>query len=228
MTTEMPTRGPLLLVAALASAAAGLVHAAAAGAHTGVANLGVLFALAAALQLGWAALVVVHPVRLLLLAGAALNAAMILAWAMAITVGWPVVAAMADPIPVGFQDLAAAILAAVAVVGALMAWQGARVPAWFGAAPASALATVLLLGLAVPAVAGSQTLRHAHHGDDHAHTDDHAHDDGHIPADDDGDHAHDDDGDHPPAAGSAYDHDDPIISLDDPRLSDNQRLPPRR
>ena len=227
MTTEMTARGSALIVAALASAAAGLVHGAAAGSHTGVATLGTLFALAAALQLGWAALVVIHPTRWLLVSGAGLNAAMVLAWAMSRTVGWPVVESMAQAGSVGFQDLAAAMLAGAAVTGALVAWIGIRLPRWLGAAPASALATVVLLGLAVPAVATSHTHDHDHtEGHDHDHVDDVAsgvHDHDHTEV-----HDHDEAGDHDHAAegevaGTAYDPDDPVISLADPRLTENQR-----
>ena len=50
-----------LLVAAFASAGAGLVHAAAAGSHNDDAALAWLFAVTAVLQLGWAALVLVRP-----------------------------------------------------------------------------------------------------------------------------------------------------------------------
>jgi hypothetical protein len=233
MTTELSARGTLLLVAAASSAAAGLVHAAAAGSHADVATLGTLFASAAAAQLGWAILVVVHPARWLLLAGGAMHALMLGAWAAARTVGWPVVDAMAEASAVGFQDLAAAVLAAVALVGAMGAWVGLETPSWLRAAPASALATVMVLGLAVPAMAADDAHDHGDHG--HAHDDAHLHgpDDDH----DEGDHAHGDDEAHHDEAhddeahghggadghGDADDHDDPIISLDDPRLSENQR-----
>jgi hypothetical protein len=234
MTTDMTARGPLLLVAAVASAAAGLVHAAAAGSHNEIASLARLFALAAALQLGWAALVVIHPKRWLAGAGMAVNASMVLAWAMSRTVGWPVIEAMSTPSSVGASDLVAVALAVVATVAAGAAWIGVQLPRAVAAAPVSALATVLLLGAAVPAMAADDSHDHGH-GGDHAHHADGDHADGDHG---DGDHAdHGDgvhaDGDHAPGehddghghdgAGSAYDHSDPIISFDDPRLTANQR-----
>jgi hypothetical protein len=64
-TDDRPTRAgaPLLVGAAMAAAAAGLVHAAAAGSHDGQRSLMWLFALTAAVQLGWAALTVARPGR---------------------------------------------------------------------------------------------------------------------------------------------------------------------
>ena len=71
-----------LLVAAFASAGAGLVHAAAAGSHNDDAALAWLFAVTAVLQLGWAAIVLVRPWSAVVAAGIALNAACVVAWVL--------------------------------------------------------------------------------------------------------------------------------------------------
>ncbi|HEY2998043.1 MAG TPA: hypothetical protein VGJ43_05675, partial [Acidimicrobiales bacterium] len=71
--------GPLA-VAAVASAGAGLIHAAAAGSHADDRTLAVLFALGAAAQAGWALAAIRRAGRRVALAGAAVNAAMVLAW----------------------------------------------------------------------------------------------------------------------------------------------------
>ena len=231
MSTEVRARGTYLLVAAAAAAAAGLVHAAAAGSHAEVPTLGTLFALTALAQFGWAVLVVVRPARWLVLVGAALGGGALLAWVAGATVGWPVVAAMADPAPVGIQDLVAAALAAVTLVAATAAWIGVPAPTWLPAAPAGALATVLVLGLAVPAMA----VDHGHaHGPGHA--EDHAHDDGHGSSPHDHADGEADGHEHgtgpqvdgrASVVGTAYDPDDPVVSLDDPRLTEAQRAAAR-
>ena len=229
-----PATGPLI-VAAGASGAAGVLHVAAVGAHTDVATLPILFAAAATLQIGWAVGAFVRPNPPLLLLGAAINATMVIAWAMARTVGWPVVEAMAAPGTVGLADLAAALLAVVALGAALVGWLGISVPSWAGPTPGSAFATVVLIVsiAAVPAVASD-----AGHDHDGASTPGNGHD--HHPVDTDSDHptadaapgtpgdAHEHTPTGDPAApdeevGSPYDTDDPVISLYDPRLSEGQR-----
>lgn len=205
-----------LAAAAAASAGAGLVHAAAAGTHNGDATLVWLFAVTAAAQLVWAALVLMHSNRLLVVAGIALNLGAFGAWVLSRTVG--LVGPLAEVEAVGTQDLLAAVLGGVAGGAALFALtrQSTIMRLNLGAA---GLATALVLALAVPAMAAEHTHGPSH---EHAHNDAasaHAHDEGTNDHDqatsgqaDDG-HAH---ADEATAEG-------PIISLDDARLSDAQR-----
>jgi hypothetical protein len=211
-TDDRPTRAgaPLLVGAAMAAAAAGLVHAAAAGSHDGQRSLMWLFALTAAVQLGWAALAVARPGRSAAAAGIVLNGAFVAAWAVSRMRGLPVIDALSEREPVGAQDAIAAVAGGLAVLLAAAHLAGARLPAALRAAPAGAIAGVAFLALAVPGMAAEHT-----HGPSHDH--DHGHGetadgdlvDGEIAA-----HGHDDDHDHD--AG-------PIISLQDPRVTDDQR-----
>jgi hypothetical protein len=186
-------------LAAACSIGAGLVHAAAAGTHGGDLSLVRLFALTAALQGGAGIAVLVSPSRRNLLGGAALNVAALGAWVLSRTAGLPRIDSLADVQPVGTQDLAAALLAGVAVLAAVLALRptastvGARNVRWL-----SALAVVpAVVGMAAP----------------HAHDASHDHDHGHQPeaaasasasTGDDGTATHGHDGDEP--RGSAADH----------------------
>ncbi len=209
------------LVAAAASAGAGLVHAAAAGSHGGDSTLMWLFALTAAAQLAWAGAMVLRPGRGVAAAGIVLNGAAALAWASSRTVG--LVGPLRSVEAVGTQDLVAAVLATIAAIAAGIALRapGVTRPA---STVAVGLASALVLVLAVPAMAAEHTHGPSHehgHGDaevvasGHAHSDDRAHDD---KAAADGDHGaggHADTG-QPVATG-------PISSVDDVRLTKVQR-----
>lgn len=222
-------------LAAAASAAAGLVHATAAGTHTGDRQLVVLFAITAVAQLAWAAAAIVRPSRLVLLAGVALNGAAALAWVLSRSSGLPVIDSLSQQEEVGAQDLIAALLGAVAAVGALLAVvnpvrRSAR------AAPAL-LAGAAVFALAVPAMAVEHThgASHAHsHGEDsaeqgHEHADDAAREATREErrrerrerreAEEEGGSGHD----HGDDTGASEEGSGPIISLDDPRVTAEQR-----
>jgi hypothetical protein len=198
-----PPSAGALYVAALASAGAGLIHAAAAGAHAGDRVTVVLFAMVAVAQVGWAAVALQRPERAVALVGAGLNAALVLAWLATRTVGLPLLDALREPEAAGVQDTVCAGLGLVAAGLALVAvvrprWRAGAMPPL----AASALA-VLVVALAVPTMAAD----HAHGGDEHDHesgaeetaaghehaASDDAHEDG-APEADDGatDHDHDD------------------------------------
>src|SRR5690349_15258301 len=169
MTTTVPksasTPGlrPALVVAAAASAGAGLVHAAAAGSHSGGGSLVWLFAICAAAQLGWAALVLALPRRAVLVVGAGINGAAVVAWFLSRTVGLPLVDALADAERIGTQDLVAAMLGAVAVGAAVLVLTQ---PFTLRSMPSawSAMVVVGVVALVVPAMA----VGHTHAGHDHA------------------------------------------------------------
>jgi hypothetical protein len=144
---------PALWASALASAGAGLIHAVAAGAHGGDRVMVVLFALAAVAQVAWAAIALQAPRRGVALAGAGLNAALVLAWLATRTMGLPLVDAVREPEALGVQDTVCAALGLAAAGLALVAFVR---PGW-GAAALSPLAgaalAVVVVALAVPAMA---------------------------------------------------------------------------
>jgi hypothetical protein len=227
-----------ITVAAAASAAAGLVHATAAGTHTGDRQLVVLFALTAVAQLAWAAAALVRPTRLVLFIGIALNGAAALAWVLSRSFGLPIIDSLSQPEEVGVQDLIAAALGGLAAVGALLAVVN-PVRRSAHAVPAI-LAGAAVFALAVPAMAVEHTHGASH---DHGHGEDTT-EDGH-------DHRTDADADREATReqrrqerrerreaeeegeGEGHDHGDgsggsetgsgPIISLDDPRVTPDQR-----
>jgi hypothetical protein len=210
--TRRPTTW--LLVSAFASAGAGLVHASAAGSHNGDTAVAWLFALTAVLQLGWAALVVVRPWTLLVIAGAVLNAACVIAWVLSRTVG--LAGPLAGVEDVGAPDAIAALLATIACITAVVVLlAGARATARLDV-PVLMVSVVAILALVVPAMAAP----HTH--DDHDH--------GNIAvaaADAATGHQHDHTASattpHAHADASAVDDTAPIVSLADARLTEAQR-----
>jgi hypothetical protein len=219
-----PAARPGVAVAGVASIAAGLVHAAAAGNHEGDATLVWMFALCAAAQLLWGvvAIVTIQPARPVLLAGLVINGGAVVVWALSRTVGIPFVGVLAEVESVGRQDLGAALFAAVSVLAicALLV-RPQRAPrlafGWVGG-----LAVVALLA-ALPAMSAEHAHEHGgggHANGDHAHEeagaahdDDHEHEegseDGHGHAEGE-DHADGEDhGDHDDGDGDGHaDHDD--------------------
>jgi hypothetical protein len=110
-------------MAAALSVGAGLVHAAAAGTHGGDRTMVLLFAACAVAQVLVGAAVAVAPGkgRRALVSLAVVNLACAAAWAISRTTGLALVAALAEPEPVGTQDLVAALLAVGASGAALLA-----------------------------------------------------------------------------------------------------------
>ena len=199
-----------------ASAGAGLVHAAAAGSHSGDHTLALLFAVTAAVQLGWAAVAVARPLRATLAAGIIVGAA-VAAWALSRTVGLPLVESLREVEAVGTQDLLAAILGAVAVAAAGPALVGTR-PTGSAPLPAPRLAP-----LALPASWCSpspcrawppRTPTAASHGDEVA-----AGAERPVITTSDDAHAHTPSMDHGAAHKDMAHHERRIISIDDPRLT---------
>jgi hypothetical protein len=204
--------------AAAASAAAGLVHATAAGTHAGNRQLVVLFALTAVAQLAWAGVTAFRPSRVVLILGAALNGAAALAWVLSRTIGLSAIESLAEPEPVGFQDLTAAVLGAVAAAAAVVALVRSERSGWASrpTAPVPAfLAGAAVLALAIPAMAVEHT-----HGPSHEHG--HAHP-GTETATAGDDHAHPATDDHHDETANADAPSGPIISVDDPRVTAAQR-----
>ncbi|HKY16202.1 MAG TPA: hypothetical protein VJM33_14845 [Microthrixaceae bacterium] len=209
-------------IAALMSAGAGLVHAAAAGTHSSDRTLMILFSAMAVAQVGWAALAQARPTRGVLTLGVAVNGVAVAAWVLSRTTGLPWPESLQEVEAVGRQDLLAAVLGGLAVFGAMLAMRPVRDAAGTPARAATTpvvLAGVLALGLAFPGMVSQHS-----HGDDHAH----GAGEGEAAAGHDHDEAAADDHGHDEAAGADH-HDDaahddsPMISVDDERLTKAQR-----
>jgi hypothetical protein len=175
--------------AGLASLGAGAIHATAVGLHGEHRQAAIAFALLAAFQLGWGALALLRAPRALVALGAVGNAAAVAGWVAAKTSGIGFVDGLEAAESPGFADTTAAVLAGVAVLGAvayLVAPGRLRLPVLAGAVPAGIATGALAIGAMVAATGDT----HAH-GDDHVTTsaassgDDHAH----TSSGDDDDHA---------------------------------------
>jgi len=213
------TAAPVVLVAAAASLGAGLVHAAAAGTHAGADTLVRLFAVTAAVQVAWAAVALARPARAVLGLGVLINGGAVVAWALSRTRGLPWPAELEVVEDVSAQDAIAAALGALAAVGALAALVRPALGLRRPGAPlplGAVLAGVAVLALAVPGMAAPHGSGASHDHDGGAGSDHH----GGVAADD----HHDGDavavGDHHDDVAAT---DGPIISLDDPRVTDEQR-----
>jgi hypothetical protein len=135
----------VLAAAAAASAGAGLVHAAAAGSHADDPALAWIFALCAVAQIGWAGLVAVRPDRSVVVGGVVLNA------------GCVAVSVLGAAEPASFQDVLAAVLAGIAVIGGTISLVGQRRVVRHADVPAIAVSCFLVLALAVPAMAAGHS-----------------------------------------------------------------------
>ncbi|HEX4902700.1 MAG TPA: hypothetical protein VFV42_07815 [Acidimicrobiales bacterium] len=189
---------PAATLAAVASAAAGAIHAAAAGSHAELTTLSRLFAVAAVAQIGWAAASLRRPGRPTVLAGVAINLAALGAWGVTRSAGLDAIEGLERSQSVGFADGLAAVLAVVAALGAALS---------LGATVVPRVARVAVPALvAVIAVATVPAMATPHDHGDHAHDGEVAaghHDDpGHV-HDDSHDHGDDDHHDSDPAAPSA-------------------------
>jgi len=121
LTRSWILRHPLVAAAAVSSAGAGLVHAAAAGTHSAEVVAAVLFAITAVLQVAWAFYYVADPRRLSAIFGMLLNGSFAVMWLLSRTVGLPIPEALAEVEHVGIQDGIAAMLGLVAATCAAVA-----------------------------------------------------------------------------------------------------------
>lgn len=156
-----PGPGHPLLLAGAASAGAGIVHVAAAGAeHDRAAGALVLLGLGLA-QLGWGAWAATRPpTRAAALAGLAVGLVALGGWAVAVTVGLPVPEALAEPLEPAVPDTLAALLAATSLAGI-----GRRLLVARGAGegpPAGRVATIAPVAVAVVALAAVVAVPGAH------------------------------------------------------------------
>ena len=152
----------VLRVAAIASIAAGAIHATAAGAHSEHRSAVIAFVLTAVAQIGWGVWAFSRSGRLVAAAGIAVNAAALGGWIMAKTSGIGFVTGLDTKESVQFADGLGAALALVAVLGALVSL-APRLSLATGAHPALVgVAGVAVIALAIPGMV--RTGSHSHEG----------------------------------------------------------------
>lgn len=138
-------------LAGSATVAAGLVHAAAAGAHPGDRDLTLLFAGSAAVQVVVGMATLLRPGRVALVAVIALNVAAAGVWGASRLGGLPFVGSLQHRQTVGLQDGMAVLAEVVAVIAAVLALR--TVPR-LAAVPMGSLSPLLALAL-VPVLVGT-------------------------------------------------------------------------
>jgi hypothetical protein len=192
MPSEEPTQPTLsrrpssLALAGLASIAAGIIHATAAGAHSEHRQTVIAFAATATFQVGWGVWALLRSGRLLALLGAAGNAAAVGGWVLAKTNGISFIDGLEDKEGAQFADTLCAALAGVAALAALATALGlfglarrAPRPSFVG------LAAVAAVAISVPGMVATGSHSHAEgEGEGHGHgaaeeaADGHGHADG--------------------------------------------------
>ena len=118
-TNRALARSGRLVVLAVCSAGAAVIHASVCSEHFHeFFAFGVFFVFAAALQAVWAVLICLRPTRALLLVGAAGNVFVVLLWSVSRTFGLPIGPEIWHPEAVSTLDVIATLLEAALVVGA--------------------------------------------------------------------------------------------------------------
>ena len=149
-----------LLVAGAASLTAGIVHAAAIGAHHDHPQAAQWFAIVAMFQLAWGVAAIVWPSRRLAIFGIGLNVALVIGWAVAKTKGIPFISGLDVPEGVQFAD---ALCAALAFYAAMETTTYALHPRRVPARPKLAnFSAGLLIALAFPGMVEAGNHVHAH------------------------------------------------------------------
>ncbi len=164
-TTIDPTWAFVLAVLSLAAA---LIHSAAAAEHTGISPLVQLFAVSAAIQGGWALLVIARPRRDTLAVGFAVNLVFAAVYCTSLVIALPALGIDAAQ-SVGFQDLTCVLLEGALIIGTgyLLAPRTV-VPSFrkLSLVPAAALLVGVML-LAVPTLAAGHSHDEAAAGHTH-------------------------------------------------------------
>jgi hypothetical protein len=168
------TRQREMAVAGYASLGAGAIHAVAIGMHSEHRPAMLAFTAVAAFQLGWGALALTRADRWLAAVGAAGNTLVIGGWILAKTTGIGFVGGLERAEGVQLADALAALLAGVAVGGAVLGLRE-RTAGAASSRTARPVISSAALGIAVLAVVGMATAGTHTHDDDHAHSGDDAH-----------------------------------------------------
>ncbi|MFZ6002883.1 MAG: hypothetical protein ACOYXM_03025 [Actinomycetota bacterium] len=153
-------------VAGAASLAAGAIHAAAIGVHSEHRQAVLAFTLVAAVQIGWGALALARPGRVMIALGGLANLLVVAGWVVAKTNGIWFVDGLDEKEAIQTADVLAAGLAAFSVLAAVgLAWSG--VSRWAGRPVLMGSLAVLVSAVAVPGMVSAGT--HAHsEGEAHA------------------------------------------------------------
>ena len=164
---DPPSRAatPWLVVAGFASLGAGAVHAAAAGAHGEHPQAVFVFTALAVVQLVWGGVAIRQRDAVVAWAGVAVGLTAVAGWALAKTVGLPLVDGLESVEPVQLADVSAAVLAAVAAVLSAVAVgrsRGLRLPTWVPAVVVVAVATVGTVATSGHHHEGTAALGHVH------------------------------------------------------------------
>lgn len=154
------TIAPALAVAACASIGAGVIHAAAIGIHSEHRQAVITFTAVAAAEIGWGVLALLTSNRRVVIAGAVANSIWFAGWVLAKTSGIGFINGLDVVESVQFADFAAAMLAAVAVIGAVVATVRGSRPTRLGQSTLviSAMVTALI---AVPGMVSAGSHAHA-------------------------------------------------------------------
>lgn len=172
---EQITRSRVVMVAAFASAGAGLIHATAAGIHAHARPAATIFTIASLVQIGWAAWIWLRPSILAAFAGAGISIGCLVAWGMAKTSGISFISGLEAKEAAQFADIWCSVLEGVVLFACLWILVTRRVAARPGQEPSHSnffqrmtpvLAGAVLLIGTVPAM----TAPHEHaEGEGHAH-----------------------------------------------------------
>jgi hypothetical protein len=176
VTATEPPRDPMrLAVPAIASAAAAVLHAAAAGIHADHLTLSRLFVALAVAQVAAAVVGFVRGDRLASWVLVGVNLVAVAGWIVTRLTGIQAVDGLEVAERPQLADSISAILAAVAVAGAVAAWSPRARPL-----PPRAISNAAIIAgiLVVPGLADATTHDHAGHADGAVVADGHAHDDG--------------------------------------------------
>ena len=162
-TDEQVARAVPLTIAAFASLAAGAIHAAAIGSHSDLPEMARVFTASAAFQLGWGAWALLRPHRAPIALGIVGNLALLGGWAAAMTMGVSFIEGMDANMEPARADTLAALFAAVAVIGGILAVYRPRLGSRHGTL-FIAVAGVASLALGVNGMDAAASPDH-HHGE---------------------------------------------------------------
>ncbi len=167
-----------LAVGAAGSLAAGAIHAAAIGVHSEHRQAVIAFTIVAAIQLGWGAIALTRPGRLVVALGAVANAAIFGGWVLAKVSGISFIDGLGEVESPQLADSLAAGLAVVAVLAAVFYLLSIGSSALTKSPILTGVSAVLIASLAVPGMVAAGSHSHAGgHGHDEGAAA-HSHDDG--------------------------------------------------